>query len=150
MIILYVDHRACCASGDVPRHCLNWCRGEPVAFAKGVCVLHHTKTIVDCFQSNRDRLPSAPTSVAVLIVSDEEVLISWEPPIKNPHMVEGYRIYWRITESLTDDILLTNLNGIGTYKADTKDVSLLINELRRDVVYELVIKAGNQFGKERD
>lgn len=61
-------------------------------------------------------------------------------------MVEGYRIYWREAESVTDDILLTKINGIGTFRADTKDVSLVINELRRDVVYELVIKAGNQFG----
>lgn len=34
------DHRSCCANGDVPRYCLNWCRGEPLNSQKyGVCVL---------------------------------------------------------------------------------------------------------------
>lgn len=65
----------------MPRHCLNWCRGEPVGI-KGSCVLEYTKTIIDCFQANRDRLPSAPLNVAVQILSQEEVLISWQPPTK--------------------------------------------------------------------
>lgn len=139
------DHRSCCAMSDVPRHCLNWCRGEPVG-VKGSCILQYTKTIVDCFQSNRDRLPSPPINVAVLVVSDEEAVISWEQPIKNPHMVEGYRIYWHEADPVTDDILLNRINGIGTHRADTKDLNLRITELQPNVVYELVIKAGNQFG----
>lgn len=110
-------------------------------------MLQYTKTIIDCFQSNRERLPSAPINLAVHVVSDDEVLISWESPRKNPHMVDGYRIYWREAESVIDDILQSKINGIGTYRADTKDMSLRISELRADVVYELVIKAGNQYGK---
>lgn len=68
------DHRACCASSDVPRKCLNWCRGEPIGTA-GICALQHTKTIVGCFQTNRDRLPGPPKGLNVQILSDDEVLI---------------------------------------------------------------------------
>ena len=139
------DHRTCCANADVPRHCLNWCRGEPVG-ARGSCVLQYTKTIIDCFQSNRDKLPSAPLNVAYLIVSNSEAVISWEPPLKNPQMVEGYRVYWREADSVTDEILLNRINGIGTNRIDTTDLTVKVGELQKNIVYELVIKAGNQYG----
>lgn len=142
------DHRACCAKSDVPRYCLNWCRGEPLSLgsARGpTCVLEHTKSIVDCFQSNRDRLPSPPLNLAVLVVSDTEALIKWEAPMKNPHMVEGYRIYWHEVEPVTDDAV-SKINNIGTYRVDTKDLSVRIGDLRPHIIYELVVKAGNKFG----
>lgn len=129
----------------MPRHCLNWCRGEPVGL-KGSCVLQYTKTIIDCFQSNREKLPSPPLNIAYAI-ADNEAVITWEPPLKNAHMVEGYRIYWREADPVTDDILLNRINGIGTNRVDTKDLSVRISELQPNIVYELVIKAGNQFGK---
>lgn len=68
------DHRACCASSDVPRKCLNWCRGEPLGVG-GLCALQHTKTIIGCFQMNRDRLPGPPQNLIVQSVSVDEVLI---------------------------------------------------------------------------
>lgn len=142
------DHRSCCANGDVPRYCLNWCRGEPLGSTKGPsCVLQHTKTIVDCFQSNRDRLPSPPLNLAVLVVSDSEALIKWDPPMKNPNMVEGYRIYWHEVESVNENNSINSINGIGTYRVDTKDLNVRIGDLRPNIIYELVVKAGNQFGK---
>lgn len=141
------DHRSCCANGDVPRYCLNWCRGEPLNSLKyGVCVLQHTKTIIDCFQSNRDRLPSPPLNVDVLVVSNSEVLIKWSPPKKNAHMVEGYRVYWHEVEPVTDNNPINSINGIGTYRVDTKDMNIRIGDLRPNIIYELVVRAGNQFG----
>lgn len=141
------DHRSCCANGDVPRYCLNWCRGEPLNSLKyGVCVLQHTKTIIDCFQSNRDRLPSPPLNLDVLVVSNSEVLIKWSPPKKNAHMVEGYRVYWHEVEPVTDNNPINSINGIGTYRVDTKDMNIRIGDLRPNIIYELVVRAGNQFG----
>ncbi|XP_037031427.1 Ig-like and fibronectin type-III domain-containing protein 2 isoform X3 [Bradysia coprophila] len=139
------DHRQCCAAAEVPRHCLNWCRGEPVGI-KGSCVLDHTKTIIDCFQTNRDRLPSSPLNLAVQVLSNDEALISWEPPIKNPHMVEGYRVYLHEADPVTDEIRMNHINGFGTHRIDTKDLNIRIGELKQNVVYELVVKAGNQYG----
>lgn len=141
------DHRSCCASEHVPRACLNWCRGEPINSVKyGVCVLEHTKTIIDCFQSNRDRLPSPPLNLAVLVVSNSEVLIKWDPPKKNAQMVEGYRVYWHEVEPAPENNPVNNISGIGTYRVDTPDLSIRITDLRPNIVYELVVKAGNQYG----
>lgn len=140
------DHRSCCAKSEVARHCLNWCRGEALGVAKGsVCILEHTKSIVDCFQSERDRLPSPPLNLEVLVVSNSEALIKWQPPLKNAHMVEGYRVYWHELEPTTDDPI-SKINGIGTYRVDTKESNIRIGDLRPNIIYELVVKAGNQYG----
>lgn len=68
------DHRTCCADSNVPRKCLNWCRGEPVR-SKEICSLQYARTIVGCFESNRDRLPGPPENIAVSVISDSEVVI---------------------------------------------------------------------------
>lgn len=126
---------------------MNWCRGEPLNSLKyGACVLSHTKTIIDCFQSNRERLPSPPMNLSVLPISNSEVLIKWDPPKKNAHMVEGYRLYWHEVEPITENNPINSINGIGTYRMDTKDLNIRIADLRPNILYELVIKAGNQYG----
>lgn len=61
------DHRSCCVQKNVPRKCLNWCRGEPVI--NGICTLQYTKTIIGCFQENRDRLPGPPIGVEVQVLA---------------------------------------------------------------------------------
>ncbi|XP_037904934.1 Ig-like and fibronectin type-III domain-containing protein 1 isoform X1 [Hermetia illucens] len=138
------DHRMCCASQDVPRRCLNWCRGEPISTG-GICALQHTRTIIGCFQSNRDRLPGPPQNLVVTVVSESEVLVRWDPPIKNPHVVDGYRIFYHKAEGETED-LVTKVNSIGTNRLDVQGTSVSIKGLKRDILYELVAKAGNQFG----
>lgn len=146
------DHRGCCARADVARHCLDWCRGEPVLTGDTMCVLVHTKSIVDCFQSNRDRLPSAPLNVAVTIETETEAEVTWEVPLKNPHMVDGYRIYWREVDMAGDDVM-NKLLVTGTHRADTKDLRLRLaigSEVQPNVMYELVVKAGNTYGEWRD
>lgn len=144
------DHRGCCARADVSRHCLDWCRGEPVLAGDTVCVLVHTKAIVDCFQSNRERLPSAPLNVRVQVLSEAEAQVTWEPPLKNPHMVEGYRIYWRQSDTEGEEVIVNQL--LGTHRADTKDLLLRLtsaSDVRPNVMYELVVKAGNTYGERR-
>ncbi|XP_039449778.1 Ig-like and fibronectin type-III domain-containing protein 1 isoform X2 [Culex pipiens pallens] len=138
------DHRGCCASKDVPRRCLNWCRGEPISPA-GVCALQHTRTIVGCFQENRERLPGPPQNLHVQVLSDEEVMIKWDPPTKNPHTVEGYRVFWHDLEPITDN-LSNVISGLGTSRLDAKETSIKLEALKPNVMYELVIKAGNHFG----
>lgn len=68
------DHRTCCADSHVPRKCLNWCRGEAVR-SKEICSLQYARTIVGCFESNRDKLPGPPENIAVSVISDSEVVI---------------------------------------------------------------------------
>ncbi|EDW26268.1 GL24598 [Drosophila persimilis] len=69
------DHRSCCADEHVPRKCLNWCRGESVR-SKEICSLQYGRTIVGCFEKNRDRLPGPPENIVVSVMSDSEVTIS--------------------------------------------------------------------------
>lgn len=74
------DHRVCCANADVPRKCLNWCRGEALYTSSqgglgGICSLQHTKSIIGCFESNRDRLPGPPQNLMATEISDDEVMI---------------------------------------------------------------------------
>lgn len=139
------DHRACCAGQDVPRKCLNWCRGEPLG-SGGLCALQHTRTIIGCFQENRDRLPGPPQNLRVQITSVDEVLILWDPPMKNPHMVEGYRVFWHDVDPAYDNNFSNTINGLGTSRLDAKETSIRIDGLKRDVMYELVVKAGNHYG----
>lgn len=61
-------------------------------------------------------------------------------------MVEGYRVYWHELEPTTENNAINNINGIGTYRVDTKDLNIRIGDLRKDIIYELVVKAGNQYG----
>lgn len=165
------DHRGCCASKDIPRRCLNWCRGEPIS-PPGTCALQHTRTIVGCFQENRERLPGPPQNLQVQILNDEEAIIRyvemlrllsnnvcltvqfynlslsfsrWEPPVKNPHTVEGYRVFWHDLEPVSDN-LSNVISGLGTSRLDAKETSIKLEGLKPDVMYELVIKAGNHFG----
>lgn len=140
------DHRVCCANGGVSRKCLNWCRGEPIT--NGLCALQDTKTIVHCFQSNRDRLPGPPMNPHVQVISNEDVIVTWSPPQKNPHVVEGYRIFWHAADSNSDD-LVNRINGIGSMRVDAKTNNVHLGGLEKDVIYELVIKAGNQHGKSK-
>ncbi|XP_062560024.1 Ig-like and fibronectin type-III domain-containing protein 1 [Armigeres subalbatus] len=138
------DHRGCCASKDIPRRCLNWCRGEPIS-PPGTCALQHTRTIVGCFQENRERLPGPPQNLQVQVLNDEEALIRWDPPVKNPHAVEGYRVFWHDLEPVSDN-LSNVISGLGTSRLDAQETSIKLEGLKPNVMYELVIKAGNHFG----
>ncbi|GFG31451.1 hypothetical protein Cfor_07805, partial [Coptotermes formosanus] len=127
------DHRSCCAQWGVPRRCLDWCRGEPLLNNK-FCVLSYTKQIMSCFHEGRDRLPGPPQNVHVELIDAHSVRVRWDPPVKNPHTVEMYRVFWRQVGSRT------------AIKNDTKATSLRITGLKDGSTYECVIKAGNHLG----
>ncbi|XP_002074396.3 Ig-like and fibronectin type-III domain-containing protein 2 isoform X1 [Drosophila willistoni] len=163
------DHRSCCADEHVPRKCLNWCRGESVR-SKEICSLQYARTIVGCFEKNRDRLPGPPENIVISVMSDSEVSIRWDAPTKNPSAVDGYRIFYHeaaVLPSTTSDPSSAMKpgpgNGMDTMnnatsmssgataaleirRIDVKDTTISINGLKKDVLYELVVKAGNTYG----
>lgn len=129
------DHRNCCAQRDVPRRCLEWCRGEPILSNKA-CVLSYTKQIMSCFHDGREKLPGPPQNLRVEFIDAHSVYLRWDPPIKNPHTVEMYRVFWRPVNSV---------NKVGE-KGDTSQTFLEITDLKDGVMYEAYIKAGNHKG----
>ncbi|KAH8334760.1 hypothetical protein KR074_009919 [Drosophila pseudoananassae] len=174
------DHRSCCADEHVPRKCLNWCRGESVR-SKEICSLQYARTIVGCFEKNRDRLPGPPENIVVSVLSDSEVKIRWDAPTKNPNAVDGYRIFYHeaavlpptsgLSSSSSQDATssvdqpgmdtlaaMNNATSMGNgnsnnamaaleiRRIDVKDTTISINGLKKDVLYELVVKAGNSYG----
>lgn len=141
------DHRNCCAEKDVPRKCLNWCRGESVTSSITSCAIQYTKTIVGCFQENHNRLPGPPQNVIVEKILGEEVTVSWSPPIKNAQVVEGYRLFWHSADYNNENVSSNAYSGLGTSRLDAKKTSITISGLQHNVLYELVVKAGNQYGK---
>lgn len=142
------DHRNCCSQKEVPRKCLNWCRGEPVINGNAAaCAIQYTKTIVGCFQENLNRLPGPPQNVILEKILGEEVTVSWNPPIKNPNSVEGYRVFWHSADYNNDTVFTSSAySGLGTSRLDAKETSITISGLQHNVLYELVVKAGNHFG----
>lgn len=129
------DHRSCCSQWGVPRRCLDWCRGEPLLNNK-FCVLSYTKQIMSCFHEGRDKLPGPPQNVRVEPIDAHSVNVIWDPPVKNPHTVEMYRIFWKLVDS----------NGQPAQRFDTPDTHFKIGGLTEGSVYECVIKAGNHKG----
>lgn len=142
------DHRTCCAQKDVPRKCLNWCRGEAITNGAAACAIQYTKSIVGCFQENQSRLPGPPQNVNLEKILGNEVTISWAPPVKNPNTVEGYRVFWHAADynSNNENISSTAYGGLGTSRLDAKETSITIPGLEHNVHYELVVKAGNHYG----
>ncbi|ODM96583.1 Ig-like and fibronectin type-III domain-containing protein C25G4.10 [Orchesella cincta] len=128
------DHRACCSSWGVPRRCLDWCRGEPVSQNSELCVLQNSKVIFNCFKENRDKLPGPPKRLRIQVLSDTEIMISWDAPTINPHTASSYRVFWRpVGQKLSQ-------------RLDTHSTNAKISHLKPGVKYEAVVKAGNSHG----
>ncbi|KAG5899208.1 hypothetical protein JTB14_034466 [Gonioctena quinquepunctata] len=129
------DHRSCCAQQNVPRRCLDWCRGDPVLNNK-MCVLSYTKVIMSCFHEGRDKLPGPPQNVHVDFIDPHSVEIIWDPPVKNAHTVELYRVIIKAMDPPARE----------GFKEDTPGTRLRIQDLKAGATYQVVIKAGNSKG----
>lgn len=127
------DHRSCCARTGVPRRCLDWCRGAPIQNSK-MCVLSYTRSIMACFHEGKENLPGPPINIRAEYIDPHSVLVSWDPPLKNPETVEVYRVFWR------------QVGAKEAAKTDVKQTSLRITGLKSGSPYECVLKAGNHLG----
>ncbi|XP_072944512.1 Ig-like and fibronectin type-III domain-containing protein 2 [Epargyreus clarus] len=126
------DHRSCCASWGVPRNCLELCRGGAVSRS---CALQHARRALACFRDSGARLPGPPRGLKAHVApTPNSVLLSWEPPLKNPQTVYLYRVFWRAYGAKVPE------------KLDTSETSVVLTGLRDDVRYECVVKAANDVG----
>ncbi|KAF9805949.1 hypothetical protein SFRURICE_004161 [Spodoptera frugiperda] len=125
-------HRSCCASWGVPRQCLELCRGGVVSRS---CAMHHARRALACFRDAGPRLPGPPRNLrAHHAPTPNSVLLSWEPPLKNPQTVYLYRVFWRAYGAKVPE------------KLDTSETSVVLTGLQDDVKYECVVKAANDVG----
>lgn len=138
------DHRHCCSKKSVTRKCLNWCRGEAVTDTE-MCAVRYTRSIIGCFQENNNKLPGPPMNLKLIKISGGSVSVSWDPPVKNPEMVEGYRVFWHTLDGSNTDN--QSLSSSGTSRLDARETQIEINGLDQNVQYEMFIKAGNVHGK---
>lgn len=68
--------------------------------------------------------------------------------MKNPHTIEGYRVFWYEVEESKEIGNYSNMIGNGgPGRADTKEPDIILEGLQQGILYELVVKAGNHFGK---
>lgn len=126
------DHRSCCASWGVPRNCLELCRGGPVS---RTCALQHARRALACFRDSGARMPGPPRNLrAHAAPTPHAVLLSWEPPRKNPDTVYLYRVFWRAYGAKVPE------------KLDTSETSVVLTGLQDDVRYECVVKSANDVG----
>lgn len=126
------DHRSCCASWGVPRNCLELCRGGPVSRA---CSLQHARRALACFRDSGAKMPGPPRNLKAHVApTPNAVLLSWEPPRKNPDTVYLYRVFWRAYGAKVPE------------KLDTSETSVVLTGLQDDVKYECVVKAANDVG----
>lgn len=67
--------------------------------------------------------------------------------MKNPHTIEGYRVFWYEVEESKEIGNYSNMIGNGgPGRADTKEADIILEGLQQGILYELVVKAGNHFG----
>lgn len=92
---------------------------------------------MNCFHEGRDKLPGPPQNVRVEIIDSHSVKVLWDPPVKNPHTVELYRVFWRRVDAP---------ERVPTEKSDTAETQIKISNLKEDATYECVVKAGNHRG----
>lgn len=64
----------------------------------------------------------------------EPLIIEWDPPIKNPSLVQTYRVFFRPSGSYELSRIITNLTWVK------------LNDLNMNKVYEFVVKAANTHG----
>lgn len=44
-----------------------------------------------------DKLPGPPQRLRVQVINDNEIMISWDPPVINPHTASSYRFVFHIS-----------------------------------------------------
>lgn len=68
----------------------------------------------------RENLPGPPQNVRVEFIDAHSVYILWDPPVKNPHTVEQYRVLWKPID----------VSNSHRQKIDTADTRLKLSDLK--------------------
>ena len=128
------DHVLCCQNSGVPRDCLHWCAGYQVE-KPSICLLSSLRQVLSCFKEGNKFLPSAPTHIRIKeFNNNKNVIITWNPPLKNSENVQWYTIIWKEF-------------GKNEFQSDRTDkLYYEITNLNPNQIYEVFIKASNYQG----
>lgn len=99
------------------------------------CALQHARRALACFRDAGGKLPGPPRNLKAHVApTPNAVLLSWDPPLKNPQTVYLYRVFWRAYGAKVPE------------KLDTSETSVVLTGLQDDIRYECVVKAANDVG----
>lgn len=87
---------------------------------------------------SREKLPGPPQNVRIEPIDSHSVYIIWDPPIKNPHTVELYRVFWRPVDSSTKQL----------QKGDTAETQFEIANLKGKTIYRTSINFDERYTSE--
>ncbi|PAA89442.1 hypothetical protein BOX15_Mlig022972g1 [Macrostomum lignano] len=90
--------RCCQRSHAVPPACLPLCWGDPPAPADvASCTAAVDSTVAGCLRQTG--VPGPPLTVTAQPKAPHGLLVTWQPPARNPESVSGYRILMRVAGS---------------------------------------------------
>ncbi|CAG9815898.1 unnamed protein product [Phaedon cochleariae] len=101
-------------------------------------VLHQTDNGLFPRRKNisRDKLPGPPQNVRVDFIDNHSVDVIWDPPFKNAHTVELYRVIVTNIDSSTKE----------SFRKDTAESQIKIDDLKAGTTYQVTVRAGNSRG----
>ncbi|CAG9815899.1 unnamed protein product [Phaedon cochleariae] len=83
-----------------------------------------------------DKLPGPPQNVRVDFIDNHSVDVIWDPPFKNAHTVELYRVIVTNIDSSTKE----------SFRKDTAESQIKIDDLKAGTTYQVTVRAGNSRG----
>lgn len=129
------DHRRCCLGWGVPRRCIGWCQGKAIHHG-AMCILVWSKQILSCFVEGKDLLPGPPQNLHVIRINNSAARVMWDPPLKNPHTVDYYKVTWKKTSP----------GRSIKYHNETHQPEMIIEGMELGATYEFSVKAINRRG----
>ncbi|XP_013407685.1 Ig-like and fibronectin type-III domain-containing protein 2 isoform X2 [Lingula anatina] len=134
------DHEKCCREAGVPETCHNACKGiASTNFSSDPCV-PYIGTIVNCLESGRDLIPSAPLDVRYLNTMNH-VSVMWDAPNKNYFKIQKYIVFYR--PKTKDNSAFKTLDvAVGLLSVDIPFANLTENS-----TYEIYVVAWNHHGQ---
>nr|XP_022317210.1 Ig-like and fibronectin type-III domain-containing protein 2 [Crassostrea virginica]XP_022317211.1 Ig-like and fibronectin type-III domain-containing protein 2 [Crassostrea virginica] len=95
------NHVGCCKRRGIPDMCLDFCYGVIPSNldTQHLTCLTQLPDILSCLEEGHVLLPGPPTAVSVVQSSADQasVLVTWRPPIQNPQLVKGYKVFYKVT-----------------------------------------------------
>ncbi|CAI4232905.1 unnamed protein product [Auanema sp. JU1783] len=94
------NHTECCVRKKVSAECLPICAGstDELSPKAVLCLTIDMQTVYTCMREGYETHPSAPVNVSVAEITESSVVVNWEEPEANSHLVETFTLFIRKNE----------------------------------------------------